>query len=668
MFSLRRYLERFRAASPTAVPFDPLSTCAEALAETLPEDWQVFRASQRGRPTIAQALRQVLTRGLTDLVVLPMHPEYSPAATGRIMSELYRRLSRVAHVNLTTRATWHDDSGYINAQARLVAEYATTQGLVPQDTRLIFTANSWRGSTVLERSPYEDQLRQTTRLIADRVGWPADRTAMVFEGESGIGQSMRDTGGNESLLLCSLDVLNGGRARVVPFEVPGGQVHVCPALATYEPFIAAVKNLILRGPRPVIPGSTPVKPLLVPNLRPDEAERELGSLAVVGVSIPGRVPSRRGPYVMHSDARLFCSVKKSRRELRSFLDWVREQERISEGFVWNTCQRVEFYSWLAEPENLAEREYVIAQVGQRLFGAGAAELKLNVMFGSDAWHHLMRTVTGLNSGLPGDTDLVTQLQTSCRVAERTGAAGLRATRLVGNAVRLAQDVRDKTAWGRFSPGYCLAALSRVCDVDGARLHENRHVVIGGSATSRSILTTLSDSFQVPQRQMTLVYRDHHGQMKLLRSALGHGKRLRVHSYADPRVLREIATADLVFFGVDHADPVLDLNRLTGIRDFVGHPLTVVDFNSFGSMDGEGAPRGVTVWTAKDLDGAVAAYADAMCSKPQFAGAVAEAEEWIEQRLPGAVARSADKSQDNIASKSDLASRDHEQPEVESKEY
>jgi glutamyl-tRNA reductase len=629
---MRRFLERFRTDSPATLPFDPLVTCAETLAETLPEDWQVFWAVRRGKPNIVQIVRQMAASGVRDLVVLPMHPEYSVAATGRIMSELYRALSRTTHFNLSTCTSWHDDAGYVNAQARLIAEYATTQDLTPADTRLAFVAIPWNASTVSERSQYEERVKHTVQLVSARVGWPADRVALVFEREAAPTEWVRSEGEAENLLVCSLDVLNGGVARVVPFESSGGRVYVCPVLASYEPFIAAVKNLILRGPRPVVAGSAPVKPLLAPNLSVGEIEGELESLVVVGASLPGKVRSRRGPYVMHSDSRLFCSVKKSRHELRGFLDWARDQERIAEGFVWNTCQRVEFYGWLTEPDNLAEREYVIAQARQRLFGVRAAELKVNVLFGSDAWHHIMRTACGLNSELPGDTDLVTQLQTSCKVAERTGTAGLRATRLVGSAVKLAGDVRANTGWGRFSAGYCLAALSRICDVDGARLSEKRYVVIGGSATSRSVLATLSESFQVPQRHMTLVYRDHHGQMKLLRSALGPGKRIRVHSYKDSRVLDAIAAADLVLFGIDQAEPVLDLDRLDGLRDFVGRPLQILDFNSFGSMNGERAPDGVAVWSATDLDRAVAAYADAMCDSDAFSQAAAEAEEWIERLL------------------------------------
>jgi glutamyl-tRNA reductase len=134
--------------------------------------------------------------------------------------------------------------------------------------------------------------------------------------------------------------------------------------------------------------------------------------------------------------------------------------------------------------------------------------------------------------------------------------------------------------------------------------------------------------------MTLVYRDHHGQMKMLRNAVGNGRRLRVHSYSERTVIEAIADADFVFFGIDHSEPVISAEMLEGVRDFAGRPLVVVDFNDSGSVDELDGIPGISVWTADDLDRAVESYADVMCADSQFAQAVEQAESWIEARIPG----------------------------------
>jgi glutamyl-tRNA reductase len=162
--------------------------------------------------------------------------------------------------------------------------------------------------------------------------------------------------------------------------------------------------------------------------------------------------------------------------------------------------------------------------------------------------------------------------------------------------------------------------------------EMRHVVIGGSTTSRSVLSALIEQYRVPPKQVTAVYRDHHGQMKQMRAALGNGKRLRVHSYLDERVLRAIADADVVFFGIDQTEPVIEASALVESRDLAARPLTVVDFNSFGSIDEDADLDGVRLWTAGQLDQAVAAHVAITTTRTGFARAAEQAEARIARHL------------------------------------
>ena len=109
----------------------------------------------------------------------------------------------------------------------------------------------------------------------------------------------------------------------------------------------------------------------------------------------------------------------------------------------------------------------------------------------------------------------------------------------------------------------------------------------------------------------------------------------MHSYSDHSVIRAIAEADFVFFGIDHAEPVLSVEMLAGERDFSKRPLVVIDFNDSGSVVDLDTIKGVSVWTAEDLERAVESYAEAMCADSQFSIAEEKAEHWIEARLPGA---------------------------------
>jgi glutamyl-tRNA reductase/protoheme ferro-lyase len=636
------------APSPSHAPDAHVS----ALADALPAGWRVLHAAWRGRPSMGDALEAAIASGTGELVVVPTSPHFGDETGGTALRELYRLLGRAClPLNVGIRARWHDDAGFVNAVAGLIAKHATALGMAPRQTQLLFWAQGNPAS--YECGDPDGRVERTVALVTERLGWPPGRTALVYGGHvvpgrlgpsaaAWLAQLRRDA--VAGVLVCPITFpaddptalerlivsAAGGR------EALGGRCEICPALDAQDQFVSILKDLVLRGSRPVTHRATTAAPLLTPEPPAGEGAEDDRSLILIGASVANGIATAQGPRVHHSTAAALASVRKSRKALHALLQWARGQGLVTEALVWETCQRIEFYGWLADGGDVAARECVAARIRHQLYGCEPDGLVVNVLFADAARHHLMRTACGLNSGLPGDTDVVAQLQTALRIAQCSGAAGARATQLVTQAADLAEEVRAETAWGRFSTGYCRAALAHLSE-RGAAFAERCHVVIGGSTTSRSVLSGLTEQFAVPQQQLTLVYRDHHGQMKLLRSAIGHGRRLRVHDYAEQSVLEAIAGADVVFFGIDQNEPVLDPGALQGLRDFVARPLTIVDFNSFGSLGCTTPPAGVTVWTASDLEEGVAAHADALYAHGDFARAVADAEARIEQRLARATA-------------------------------
>ncbi|UCG86184.1 MAG: ferrochelatase [Gemmatimonadota bacterium] len=620
---------------------------ARALLAVLPQGWQVFSAAVLGQPSVLTVLKEIESAGIDDLTVVPLHPQFSLGTSGVVLRELYRSLYQTGlSVSLTTRASWHDDVGYVNAQARMLAEFATSQLLLPNDAYLVFWAHSPASSNNGATDTYTKQVKQTADLVVDRLGWPTDRYAVYFGSrlhtedaeQPGTPQEFEQlfAAGIRQVLLCNItspveygDVSEHVSALHGEISCESRcQVFVCPALNRYGPFVAALKNLVLQGARPVMSGQVVPKPLLQALAEPEMVDADPKSLVMIGASLSNGLVPRFGPRLRYSEAAAFASVRKSRKELFEFLEWVKEDKAVAEAFVWDTCQRIEFYGWMQDPSDIAGRECLIARIRHRLYGTEPDNLKVNVLSGTDAWHHLMRTASGLNSALPGDTDVAEQLRTALRIAQRTNTAGAMASCLVNKAVEVSQRVRNETAWGRFSSGYCFAAMSRLHELGGLRFDECRHVVIGGSTTSRSVVAALAEHFGVPRRQMTLVYRCNHGQMKLLRAAIGSGKRLRVNSYSEAVVVQEIADADFVYFGIDHPEPVLGAGVLCGLRDYAVRPLQIVDFNSFGSLSNLEPIDGVSVWTAGHLDQAVTAHAEILRARSRFTEALDQAEEWI----------------------------------------
>jgi len=626
---------------------------AAALADELPCGWRVFLGMRYGRPSISEALREIASHDIEELVIVPLYPQFSQTATGTVVDEVYRVIKEAAlHTNVTTRTTWYDDADYLNAQAQLIAEHARSNGLDPDNAFLVFSAHGLPVSYIRRGDPYQRQLAHSVRLVAERLGWSSDRYTIAYQSRMGPNEWLKPdltttlkelAEKDESrVLVCPisfvsdcLETLEEIQIRAhADFAASGGELFVCPALNTYGRFISALKNLIVRGPHPVSSWSSGHKPLFRTATQGPPADSGLAKLVMVGASLPNRVGEGRGPRIAHSEPAAFACAKRPHHEVQAFLESLRSERRVREAFIWNTCHRFECYAWLEPSASSVGCSCVAGRLRTRLFNEDVSGLNVNMLFGSSAWHHLMRTVAGLNSGLPGDTDVVEQLKTSYQLAERAGIGGEHSRALVDEATELSRGVRKETSWGRLEPGYCSAAITRIQRMLPLRLANCRHVVIGGSTTSRSILRTLYQRFAVKESNVTLVYRNHQGgQMKSLRRAVGHGRRLRTQDYSDRAVIEAVADADVVHFGIDREEPVLSADVLCGLRDYAQRPLFILDFNTAGSTEGLETLPGVRLWRADQLDAEVQAYAEASCADQEFPQIVQETEAWIEGCAP-----------------------------------
>lgn len=630
---------------------------ASALGAKLPAGVQVFCAMRYGRPGLAETLEQIADLGIEELIAVSMSPQYSGTTTLTAVRELYRQVQRSGcTIDVTVRSIWYDDAGYVNAQARLIHEYASTHGLEPSNTHLVYSLRSLPLARIDRGDPYMDQIHRTAELVTRRLGWPPDRVSLGYQGGSrsagwlqpATSELLADLrrAGEEQVLVCPLgfttdcvETLEEIRIRYRErFERSGGRFFACPALNTFEPFIAALRNLVLHGRHPVSFRETDASLIAAARTRdatPEAANAPIESLIMVGTSLGGRLGPGRGPVVTHAEAEAFREVKRTQCEVPDVLRGVCRDQSVREVLLWNTCRRFELYGWLRNP---ADEAAVVSDVRRRLFGQnGRQEIAaLNVLRGAKAWHYLMRTAAGLNSGLPGEREVLQQLQGALRLAERAGAAGPLMDRLLDEVATHERELRGATEWGRFKPDYCYAAISQIAQAARLDLRDCRCVVIGGSTTSCGILEALAERFGVPRRRLTLLHRGHGhgGHLKMLRRAIGNGRRIRVQKYHERSVIQAIAEADVVFIGLDRKESILDAEQIRACRDFTARPLAIVDFNMFGSTVGIKNLAGVRLWNADDLETAVATFAEEMCASERFARAAEAAEEWISARVPG----------------------------------
>lgn len=646
---------------------------AAALEAALPRGWKVYVAMRYGRPGIVETLRRIEAAGLEELVVLPMYPQYSGPTTGTALRLVYEYLKEAkSQLHVTTRTAWFDDHGYINAQTRLVQDYAAAHGLGPENAYLLFSTHGLPVSYVRRGDPYVEHINRTVALVRDRLGWPSGRVALAFQSRFGpvawlqpfTDDTLNDliAAGEKRILICPisftadcLETLEEIDVRYRELAERGGaELYLCPALNTYQPFISALKHLVLRGPRPISRVVPEVRTFQPPDRAAETSTAPLDCLVMVGVSSAGRLERKHGPVLADTAPDVLRAVKRSQCDVPPLLQRLRDGAGVREAWLWNTCHRYELFAWLPEIHGATAREDAVGRIRHELFGKDEpAGLQVNVLRGADAWHHLLRTAAGLNSHLPGERDILEQMQAAHRLAIAAGTHGPLSQRLLSDVASIEQSLRDEAGWNRFDVDYAYAALSRLLPGALRDGETCRTVVVGGSTTSAAVLRTLTERFDVPSRCCTLLYRGHKhgGQMKLLRAAIGNGRRVRVSSYDEPRVAEVIRDADVVFFGLDRNEPVLTAEHLQHRsggeqgssllergqtlreRGRTARPLTIFDFNLFGSTAGLVGLPGVILHDAATLEREAAATADEMCSSPEFAGTM----ETVERRIAELVA-------------------------------
>jgi len=101
-----------------------------AVAARLGERWEVCIGMRYGSPSIQSAVEQLAAANVSQLVVIPLFPQFSEAATGSALAEIDTQLRRARlDVPVHTIRSFCDEPGFIGSVAELMRE-AFKRGLL----------------------------------------------------------------------------------------------------------------------------------------------------------------------------------------------------------------------------------------------------------------------------------------------------------------------------------------------------------------------------------------------------------------------------------------------------------------------------------------------------------------------------------------------------------
>lgn len=171
--------ERYRLIGGRSPLLHWTRRAAEALQERLdPAAYRVRVGMRHWHPYIADAVRESVVAGEGRLLAVPMSPYYSKMSIGAYADKVRTALEG-AEVDVRVARDWHLQPQLLDAFAQRLRER------LGNDSVVLFTAHSLPRRILDEGDPYPDQLRETARALAERLGLARWTFAFQSPGRTG---------------------------------------------------------------------------------------------------------------------------------------------------------------------------------------------------------------------------------------------------------------------------------------------------------------------------------------------------------------------------------------------------------------------------------------------------------------------------------------------------
>ncbi|MDA3134365.1 ferrochelatase [Atlantibacter hermannii] len=154
----------------------------QALSARLP-DIPVVLGMSYGRPSLDSAVAELVENGVTNIIVLPLYPQYSCSTVAAVWDELARILTlyrRIPGVNFIR--DYADHPAYINALAGTVRQSFAQHG---EPDLLLMSYHGIPQRYADEGDDYPQRCRDTTRELVGALEIAPEKTMMTFQSRFG---------------------------------------------------------------------------------------------------------------------------------------------------------------------------------------------------------------------------------------------------------------------------------------------------------------------------------------------------------------------------------------------------------------------------------------------------------------------------------------------------
>jgi glutamyl-tRNA reductase len=256
---------------------------------------------------------------------------------------------------------------------------------------------------------------------------------------------------------------------------------------------------------------------------------------------------------------------------------------VQEAVILSTCNRTEIYAF-------TESEEPLLRLLEERSSLSRAEVQgvTCVKRGMDAARQLYRVVSGLDSAVIGESEILGQVKRAWISAQEHGSTGAFLNPLFQRAITVGKSVRSNTGLGTHVVSIASLAMrlvsEQITDLTAARV-----MVVGTGDMASRMLRELADHRP--------------GELIVAGRNREQAERLAAESGATALSLYEISAAltgvDVIFTATSSPQPVVTLDDMEALQQVRSYPLTLVDLGVPRNIDPE--IRRVPTATLFDMD-------------------------------------------------------------------
>lgn len=167
----------------------PLKTITRAQAEKLSAaladerivvDW----AMRYANPSVATRIRALREQGCDRILLVPLYPQYAAATTATACDDAFRALMALRwQPTIRIAPPYYEQPAYIDAVAASITDHLAAAEFEPEV--MVASFHGMPQKYLELGDPYHCQCQKTSRLLREKLGWPAERWHTTFQSQFG---------------------------------------------------------------------------------------------------------------------------------------------------------------------------------------------------------------------------------------------------------------------------------------------------------------------------------------------------------------------------------------------------------------------------------------------------------------------------------------------------